>query len=1479
MAQTDTKPSDEIIELSSNEEKVTSHRHIDDNSLAPNEENVEENAEENEETKSTRLFRAPEGKSVDHLYVVGIGASAGGLDALERFFQNMSVDSGAAFVVVQHLSPDFKSLMAELLARYTKMDIYRVEDSMPLQANSIYLIPPRMNMVLKKGHLHLTEQDHTGALNLPIDIFFRSLAQDAAEYAIGIILSGTGSDGSRGLPDIHHAGGLTLVQDAESAAFDGMPRAAETTGFAHIITTPNEMPERIRTYLENGGRLPVDDDTLPREITEENELSVLFALLKRKFKIDFSYYKSSTIVRRIERRMALRHIYNSEDYIEYLRNSSEEVDTLYRDLLVEVTEFFRNPEAFSNLAKENVLGQIVKDATEREGDAIRVWVPGCATGEEAYSIAMLFQDIMEKQKKQVNVRIFATDVHQGSLDFASDGIYTESDVVGIPVEYQKRYLNKVINGYQINKQTRKMVIFAHHNLTADPPFTKIDLVTCRNVLIYFQLPAQNKVLSSFYFSLKKNGVLFLGPSEFIGDLAEEFEVFDSRWRIYKKIRDVRLPAAGYLPPVQSIGPSSLERTGRQRSTATNGLNDWYEDLLQVYLPPSILLDEQHNLLYTFGDAGRYLRLQGGKGTLNVLRMISGDLHTALRAALHRATKEKEPVVYTGINAKTVEGDKSLRVAVRPFVDGRHKTVRYIVELEELAIVRSEPAPEQTFDFQEESQERIIVLERELDYTKEHLQTTIEELETTNEELQSTNEELIASNEELQSTNEELHSVNEELYTVNGEYQRKIDELTQLTTDMKNLQESSRIGTIFLDKSLQIRDYTPASVESFNLLPQDIGRPVEHLLYNVNLASDELKELCNTVLEKNSTVEREIQIKDGTPMLMRILPYRDGNDATAGVVLTVVSIARIKKAEKELDRLNRQLSAANQELRQERDAINESLAESERRFRSLVENAGDMILVTDPGGKIIEANEQVCINLGYTRGELLGLALGDIDTDIDSSVIEHLQNSLKSGTPVTEQTMYQRKNGSSFPVETRSVKIDLDGSEVVLSLGRNITMRRMNEEAIKAVNQDLQRANSELERSNNELDRFVHIAAHDLKEPLRGLMNYAGMLNVSYHSILDEEGRGYLQSVKRLGVRMQMLIEDLRRYAKVGQDRRGNELVNLQEVIDEVYETLKTQITQNNVKINQITPFPKITYLRSHAMIIFQNLISNAIKYNESEEKLIELGIAEEFPQSTPSFVKNQLAIIAKADNEDKPLLSALDDALYNAVKNNVMNDNTVNDNTVNDNIVDDNATDENASKNIAVNNVIVNNVVVHNTVADNTVIDSTVADNRMIDGTVVDNALADSSLSDNTGGNKVEGSTVTDNTVTDNTITDSTVTADSTVVADNVIADNIVNSVTGDALSKSTSASYKMPTLFYISDNGIGIAERHREKIFEMFQRLHVDEDYGGGTGAGLALVKKILETHGGAIWVDENSKQGSIFYFYFYTHTTTAKAEAYNAE
>jgi len=842
-------------------------------------------------------------------FVVGIGASAGGLEAIERFFDQVPLDSGLSFVLVQHLSPDFKSLMDELLARHTRLSIHRVENGMTLQPNAIYLIPPKKNMVLSFGKLLLTDQDQKSGLNLPIDIFFHSLAQDMGDRAVAMVLSGTGSDGSRGIKEIHESGGLVIVQDPETAAFDGMPRSAIATGMVDFILSPEEMPARILAYVRNPVR--VDHSKPALEIKVGEELSGVLALLRRQFGVDFTLYKPTTLARRLERRMTLQNAASVPEYLALLQANAEEVDALYRDLLVEVTQFFRDPEAFEVIRRQ-IVPAVVDHASPEDG--IRVWVPGCATGQEAYSLAMLFQEYAETIGKRLDVKIFATDAHRGSLETASNGEYDAASFEEFPRRLQERYFVKKRNRFIVNPELRKLVIFAPHNLTKDPPFTKLDFISCRNVLIYLNPPTQQKILTLFHFGLRTGGTLFLGPSESVGDLEEEFEVVDRHWKIFRKKRNARLTGPAGVLGIQP--PTEVTLNIKQRLAGLSKTDfpvpEVYESLLAQFVPPSFLLSDQHDLLHVFGNAGRFLRVPEGKATRDALKMVDDSLRIAIVSALHRARKDKKCVSYHGIRTQLDGQECSIKLSVTPVAGRRAPTAYFLVALEEEA--NDDPpavtTTEHRFDVGGVAAERILGLERDLNYAKEHLQSTVEELETSNEELQSTNEELVASNEELQSTNEELHSVNEELYTVNAEHQRKIDELVLLTNDMDNLLSSTEIGTIFLDNDLTIRKFTPAIARVFNLLPQDVGRPLMHISNDLNIGNDKLLELIERMRASESVVEYEVEGPRQRSFLMRILPYRTQNGAmVTGAVLTFVDVTQVKEATRELGLSQRRLDAA------------------------------------------------------------------------------------------------------------------------------------------------------------------------------------------------------------------------------------------------------------------------------------------------------------------------------------------------------------------------------------------------------------------------------------------------------------------------------------------------------------------------------------------------------------------------------------------
>ncbi|MDQ8200520.1 chemotaxis protein CheB [Pelagicoccus enzymogenes] len=850
-------------------------------------------------------------------YIVGIGASAGGLEALVQFFSEMPSRTGLSFVVVQHLSPDFKSVMDELLSRHTDMPIHLVEDKVEVEADSVYLIPPKKEMEMSDRCLYLKDKETRGSLSLPIDVFFTSMAKDIGAKGIAIVLSGTGSDGSRGIVDVHDAGGLVIAQDEESAKFNGMPRSATDTGLVDFVLSPTEMP---KVLLEHIGGSVSDPGIVaaPGPKTQMDQYLAIFQRLRSAFKTDFSYYKPTTVNRRIERRMQHHKVDTLEQYVAVMDRKPQEVHLLYQDLLIGVTKFFRDLDAFA-LLEDKVIPSIVRGKSS--GEQVRIWVPACATGEEAYSIAILFQEAIERFNLKLDVKIFATDLHAESVTFAAAGIYSPESLELISKSRLERHFKVHGEAYQVNADLRKMIVFAEQNLLKDPPFTKMDFVSCRNLLIYFQPLAQKKVISMFLFSLNVGGTLFLGPSETLGDLEGEFDSISRTWNMYVKRKDVRIAPLINLPEQVDIAARSGERNrqnsslfgvSRQRREDVELLHV-YDALLGEYMPPSLLVGPKNELIQIFGDASNYIRTPRGRTSLDVLNMIEGSLRLAVSTALKRV--ENKRVAFTLNNVPLDENAEErvlLDITVKPLRDEQYLLVQFLERR------GSETTPddvsEMSFDADAESLSRIFDLEKELQYTRENLQATIEELETTNEELQATNEEMLASNEELQSTNEELQSVNEELFTVNTEYEKKNHELILLNTDIDNLLQSTEIGTVFIDSERRIRKFTPAIASVFNLLPMDIGRPFEHITFNL-VDSENISQLVDRVIESREPIIREARDRSGNWHLMRIYPYMTGREQSAGAVLTLVDISAIKETEAALKSRTDALSNAKLDLEQ------------------------------------------------------------------------------------------------------------------------------------------------------------------------------------------------------------------------------------------------------------------------------------------------------------------------------------------------------------------------------------------------------------------------------------------------------------------------------------------------------------------------------------------------------------------------------------
>lgn len=829
-------------------------------------------------------------------HYVGIGASAGGLEAIETFFKEMPIDSGAAFIVVQHLSPDYKSLMTELLSKRTAMPVHRIEDGMEVKANNVYLIPPRKNLTIFQGHLLLSDQEVNRGINLPIDIFFNSLAEDQGPKAIAIELSGTGSDGARGVRAIKEADGLVMVQSEESAQFDGMPRSVIALGIADFILAPDEMATQLTAFIKHPasrgekpeGYLQMDEDALMR----------IYALLRDVSKIDFTYYKPATVLRRIERRMTANQFTELNDYVRYLETHRNEVNILYREMLIGVTSFFRDQEAFETLNK--YLPELLGSMDRRE---IRIWSAGCSTGEEAYTIAILCLEVMEQLGIHKEVKIFATDVDHYAIENAGAGRFTESIVLGVPQELLSKYFVRHEDSYQIARHVRQMVVFAQHNLVKDPPFTNIDLISCRNLLIYLQPVLQRKALELFNFSLREGGIMFLGSSETIGEMSEYYEPLDRKWRIYRS-RGKRRPIDMAINPVlhvqsrsSSYGPAGpmVKILSDEEKVLDRFLQTFADDFVRF----AMVINSDMNIIHAIGDTKQFLHMQPGLVTMDATKLITKEFSIPLSTGVQKVIEREETLSFSKIFVDLGDGQKSMmqmRIKLLPYKKGQNPLVGVFINEMNTAAASEESNDVKgiTFDISREAQERIGDLEQELQFTRENLQATVEELETSNEELQATNEELLASNEELQSTNEELQSVNEELFTVNAEYQSKITELTVLNNDLDNLLSSTSIGTLFLDEDLEIRRYSSNITELINIIGSDLGRPISHISHH--LGELDLSKIANETLANFKMSEYEFATDHGRYYLLRALPYQIASEVYDGVVLIFIDITERKKTE-------------------------------------------------------------------------------------------------------------------------------------------------------------------------------------------------------------------------------------------------------------------------------------------------------------------------------------------------------------------------------------------------------------------------------------------------------------------------------------------------------------------------------------------------------------------------------------------------------
>jgi len=964
--------------------------------------------------------------------IVGIGASAGGLAAFERFFSHLSPHTGMAFVVIQHLSPPHKSILPDLIQRFTAMMVVQVTDGVEVKPNCVYVIPPSNNLALMDGHLILLKPPSERGFRFPIDFFFRSLAEVRRNQAIGIVLSGNASDGSLGIKNIKAEGGLTIAQEPETAEFGDMPRNAIATRDVDFVLPPEKMGELILKVVHH--QMPQETQTSEAPtLAPVVTLQRLYHLLQSKTGHDFSLYKQNTLLRRIERRMKLTMMPTLEAYIEELQRRPEEIDALFREMLINVTQFFRDPKAFQALVEKAIRPLLSQKLASQV--PLRVWAAGCSSGEEAYSIAIAIQEQIDALKADTKVQIFATDLDAEAIATARRGFFTDGSLENVSSDRLQRFFTREEDGYQIKKSIRDQVVFSVQNLIYDAPFSKIDLICCRNVLIYLETELQKQLFPLFHYALNPGGVLFLGNSETIGSFSDLFGVIDRKHRLFYRMEagpqdhtctriHPSLPQAGPA----ALGTSSHPARGRIRERTEKAL-------LSFYTPACVMIDENHNILYFHGRTGKFLEPAPGETSANLPRMAREGLKADLMTAIHTATVNKEAVTRRGIRVKTNGEFQFVNLTVRPLAWEGDTVSLMMVVFEEAPGPAVEQAPTAVTLPQENYQ--VAELEKALKEKDEYLTHIINELEEINQDLKSTNEELMSSNEEMQSTNEELEtskeelqSLNEELSTVNAELQNKNAELTALNNDVYNLLASTEIGTLFLDLDMQIRRFTPSIQRIYAILPEDAGRPLHH--FHTNLNYPDLLEDIHRVILTLVPKAVEAQSNDGTWYLVNIKPYRTLENVVDGAVVTFVDVTQQKQGD---------------EL---------------RRLATVVRDSNDAITVQDVNGEILAWNRGAVQMYGWTEAEALRMnALDLIPEHLRGEMIDVHQRLFQGESIRSYETKRVTRQGTTLDVWiTLSVLVDdMQRPVGIATTERDITERKRSDQRLLFENRALKALNT------------------------------------------------------------------------------------------------------------------------------------------------------------------------------------------------------------------------------------------------------------------------------------------------------------------------------------------------------------------------------------------------------------------------------------
>ncbi len=1128
------------------------------------------------DTKNNDLTNKRKVGNNSDFFVIGIGASAGGLEALKLFFDNLPKKFNHALVIVQHLSPDYKSLMADLLSRNTDLPIHEVEDGTKVEPGNIYLIPKKKNMTINRGVLLLTDKPKSFDLNLPIDIFFKSLAIDQKEKSVCIVLSGTGSDGSRGIRVIKEFGGMLMVQKPSDAKFDGMPNSAIATDLVDYILPVSQISPELVNFIKHPKTL--SDYNNNEDSVFKQDFDKLISLVFKKTNIDFSDYKLPTLIRRVERRMSVNKALTIREYLNYVIDNENELETLYKEFLIGVTKFFRDTEAF-NYIETKLIPKLFKD--KEQDDKIKIWSVGCSSGEEAYSLAILIREYIDNNDLNIDVKIFATDLDKEAIIKAKKGTFTQSIVADVSPVFLNKYFKRKDDLYIVSPLIRKMIIFSEHNVAQDPPLTKMDLITCRNVLIYLRSELQQKIISSFHYSLKPNKFLFLGPSESIGGFSSSLKVLSRKWRVFENTIPTNTMHLGYFNNSFSSSQKIVKEKQQIQSLQDKLLTETLsETLLEEFNAASAYVDKDFELLTADGNFRNFFQFPKKKlRSFNILKMLSQPIALALSTAIRKAEKEMKKVVYKDILISDNNNDKHERITlvVNPIktssLDADNIYLILFLDYESFSekenVDNDKALIEKNPSLIELDKEKITFLEQELKDTKLNLQSMVEQVETSNEELQATNEELLSSNEELQSTNEELQSLNEELHTVNSEYQEKMEEVASINSDLENLIESTHIGTIFLDNDLNIRKFTPSVKMFFNIIETDIGRSIFHFNTSFGEKGDVFIDSLKEVLKTGKSFEKEIVHENNTWFLKRVNPFLNSSKEIEGVVISFVDITPLKVLENAMDSKNKFL-------------------------QKILDVIPNILYIFNQETRITEyANKDVFIQLGYTSDEITELGTDMIPTIMHPKDLEDMtshfekMNHSKEGEILDFEYRLRHKNGDyRWFLSQDTIFERIEGSERVKHIG---------------VATDV----TQLKNMMSDLEDLTYVSTHDIKAPINNISSYLSLLKED-KSITNKDSLEAIDWIEDNVNNANSILSNLFSVAKA-RTQVLNDLVDIriEHYFLETKSKFNEEIIKHDITINHnFSECKEVYFSTMHFSSILDNLINNSIKYRSLKRDLV-----------------------------------------------------------------------------------------------------------------------------------------------------------------------------------------------------------------------------------------------------------------------------------